>query len=85
MKKENIVAARLLLIASCVLKKKNINFASSLKGKLINITNLAFMIDVFTAKNIVNIYKKNIALSAKNIQVKIFVKSMIKCHQNILH
>lgn len=43
------------------------------------------MIVIFTKKKYCNIYKKNILLNTKNIQIKNLVKNLMKCYQNILY
>lgn len=37
------------------------------------------MINIFTIKNFINTYKKNL-FSVKNLQIKNLVKNMTKCH-----
>lgn len=45
--------------------------------------NLAFIINIFIKKNIINTYKKNIAFDAKNMQVKNLAKYIKKYYQNV--
>ena len=68
-----------------MLKGNNANLASSLKNIVTNVISLAFVMSVFAAKNVVNTYKKNIVLGARNTQVKNLAKSVTKCRQNVLH
>lgn len=61
------------------------NPVTSLKNIMTNITSFAFVINMFAVKNIVNIYKKNLVLNIKNMQIKNLAKSITKCHQNLFH
>lgn len=82
-KNKNALAVRLLSTGSYVLNKNNINFTSSLKSIITNVTSLIFVISVFATKNVISTYKKNFVFSTKNMQVKNFTKSVTKCYQNI--
>lgn len=79
MKNINALATKLLLTINYILKKNNINFASSLKNRVINILSLTFVISVFAKKNIVNKYKKNFTFNTMNVQVKNLAKNITKC------
>lgn len=67
-----------------MLKPKNINYISNLKNMLINMTKIAFVITVFTIKNVINIFKKNIIFDRKSMQVKNLAKNIKKNVTQIL-
>lgn len=67
MKNRNVLATSILSLISYILRKNDINLVLSLKNIVISIISLAFMINIFAAKNFVNAYKKTIVLSVKNI------------------
>ena len=62
--------------ASFILKENDANLVSSLKNIVTNVICLAFVMSMFAAKNVVNAYKKNIVLGARNTQVKNLAKSV---------
>lgn len=85
MRDKNVLAAKLWLTAHYVLKAKSVNHVTSPKNIIINAIKFAYLMGMFITKNIVNVFKKNIILNLKNMQVKNIAKNMRKYHQNAFY
>lgn len=66
MRDKNDLTTKLWLTINCILKAKGMNHILNPKNILTNVTKVAYVISMFAAKKVINMFKKNIVFNIKS-------------------